>query len=130
MTTASDRISWSNPRVLTVLLLVFLSGGLSGAIALRYVRSPRSGRTPATTATTGAASWNNKEGFLGRCKKELNLRPDQEQRMSAVLDDYRMYYQNLQEQLDEVRATGKGRIIEILDPEQKQKFEKLLGDTK
>jgi Spy/CpxP family protein refolding chaperone len=41
-----------------------------------------------------------------------------------------MYYQNLQEQLDEVRATGKGRILEILDPQQKQKFEKLLGDTK
>jgi len=35
----SDRISWSNPRVLAVLLLVFLAGGLSGAIAVRVVRN-------------------------------------------------------------------------------------------
>jgi Spy/CpxP family protein refolding chaperone len=128
MINAGDRISWSNPRVLTVLLLVFLSGGLTGAISLRFVRARLASRAAAPVSSP--ASWNNKEGFLNRCKKELNLRPEQEQRMSSVLDDYRMYYQNLQEQLDEVRATGKGRILEILDPDQKQKFEKLLGDSK
>lgn len=123
----SDRISWSNPRVLAVLLLVFLAGGLSGAIAVRVMRSrltvaggPR-GVTPLPTA------WANKDGFLGRCKKELDLRPEQAQKISAVLDDYKMYYQNLQEQLDEVRVTGKGRILEILDEDQKKKFEKLLA---
>jgi Spy/CpxP family protein refolding chaperone len=133
MTSAGDRISWSNPRVLAVLLLVFLSGGLSGAITLRLARATRLNNPPprpAVTTTSNAPSWNNKDGFLGKCKKELNLTPDQAKKMSAVLDDYKMYYQNLQEQLDEVRATGKGRILEILDPEQKQKFEKLLGDSK
>jgi Spy/CpxP family protein refolding chaperone len=130
MTSAGDRISWSNPRVLAVLLLVFLSGGLSGAITFRLARRASAPSRPSTTTTSSAPSWNNKDGFLGKCKKELNLTPDQAKKMSAVLDDYKMYYQNLQEQLDEVRATGKGRILEILDPEQKQKFEKLLGDSK
>jgi Spy/CpxP family protein refolding chaperone len=125
---AGDRMSWSNPRVLAVLLLVFLSGGLTGAITLRFIRARMASRPAAQIST--AASWNNKDGFLSKCRKELNLTPTQEQKMAAVLDDYRMYYQNLQEQLDEVRATGKGRILEILDPQQKQKFEKLLGDTK
>lgn len=133
MTSAGDRISWSNPRVLAVLLLVFLSGGLSGAIILRLARARLNNppaRSAPVTSTNAAPSWNNKDGFLGKCKKELNLTPDQAKKMSAVLDDYKMYYQNLQEQLDEVRATGKGRILEILDAEQKQKFEKLLGDSK
>ncbi|BDC47986.1 hypothetical protein F183_A03020 [Bryobacterales bacterium F-183] len=130
----SDRISWSNPRVLAVLLLVFLAGGLSGAISLRVIRSMRGvphAQQPVTntssTSSPGINSWANKEGFLGRCRKELDLRPDQAQKISAVLDDYKMYYQNLQEQLEEVRATGKGRILEILDAEQKKKFEKLLA---
>ena len=123
----SDRISWSNPRVLAVLLLVFLCGGLSGAISYRVARSRLAARA---TGSAAVPSWSNKEGFLNRCKKELNLTDEQTKRISAELDDYRMYYQNLQEQLDEVRSTGKGRIIEILDPEQRKKFEKLLGDAK
>lgn len=122
----SDRISWSNPRVLAVLLLVFLAGGLSGAIAVRVVRNRMIAAGGPRTAPLPAA-WANKEGFLGRCKKELDLRPEQAQQISAVLDDYKMYYQNLQEQLEEVRVTGKGRILEILDDGQKKKFEKLLA---
>jgi len=132
----SDRISWSNPRVLSVLLLVFLAGGLSGAIALRLIRNSRptvavrSGSTgggTSNTAAPGISAWSNKDGFMGRCRKELDLRPEQAEKISAVLDDYKMYYQNLQEQLEEVRVTGKGRILEILDDEQKKKFEKLLA---
>jgi hypothetical protein len=41
-----------------------------------------------------------------------------------------MYYQNLQEQLEEVRSTGKSEILKILDDTQRQKFEKLIADSK
>lgn len=121
-----DRISWSNPRVLAVLLLVFVSGTLSGAIAWR-VRSKMLGRQVPVAASP---SWNNKEGFLNRCKKDLKLTDEQAGKMAKVLDDYKMYYQNLQEQLEEVRSTGKGDILKILDDEQRQKFEKLVADAK
>ena len=120
-----DRISWSNPRVLAVLLLVFVSGTLSGAIAFRVVRS-RIARPP----PIASPSWNNKEGFLSRYKKELNLTDEQAAKMAKVLDDYKMYYQNLQEQVEEVRSTGKVEIIKILDETQRQKFEKLVADSK
>jgi len=50
--------------------------------------------------------------------------------MAKVLDDYKMYYQNLQEQLEEVRSTGKNDILKILDEVQRQKFEKLVADSK
>ena len=68
-----DRMSWSNPRVLAVLLLVFVSGTLSGAIAFRMFRS----RRPPPPPVASAPSWNNKEGFLKRCKKDLNLTDEQ-----------------------------------------------------
>jgi hypothetical protein len=121
-----DRISWSNPRVLAVLLLVFVSGTLSGAIALR-IRSKYLG---SKQVTSSPPSWNNKDGFLNRCKKELGLSEDQAVKMAKVLDDYRMYYQNLQEQLEEVRSTGKNEILKILDEDQRQKFLKLVSDSK
>ena len=121
-----DRISWSNPRVLAVLLLVFVSGTLSGAIALRMFRS----RRPPPPPVASAPSWNNKDGFLKRCKKDLNLTDEQAVKMAIVLDDYKMYYQNLQEQLEEVRSTGKNDILKILDEAQRQKFEKLVADSK
>ena len=32
---AADRASWQNPRILVLLLLVFLCGALAGALAMR-----------------------------------------------------------------------------------------------
>jgi hypothetical protein len=45
-----------------------------------------------------------------------------------VLADYREYYQSLEDQLDDVRSTGKSRIMQILDEQQRAKFEKIMGD--
>ena len=52
----------------------------------------------------------------------------QTEKLALVLDDYRQYYQSLQEQLDDLRATGKTRIMQILNPEQRDKFEKMMTD--
>ena len=32
---AADRASWQNPRILTTLVLVFLTGAMAGAITMR-----------------------------------------------------------------------------------------------
>jgi hypothetical protein len=122
-----DRISWSNPRVLAVLLLVFLSGTLSGAIALRFRNRLTASGPVAVGAKPPVPSWTNRDGFLNRCKTELNLSPEQANKMAKVLDDYKMFYQNLQEQLEEVRSTGRSEILRILDESQRQKFEKLIA---
>lgn len=65
---------------------------------------------------------------LSRLKTELQLSPDQATKIARVLDDYAMYYQTVKEQLYEVRATGKTRVLDVLDEQQKQKFEKMCGD--
>jgi hypothetical protein len=65
---------------------------------------------------------------IQRFRKELDLNPQQTQEIETVLDDFVMYYQTLQAQMDDVRATGKNRILKILNEEQKQKFEHMLSD--
>ena len=66
--------------------------------------------------------------MVQRFKTELNLSGDQTDKIAMVLDDYRQYYQSLQDQLDDVRSTGKTRIMQILDERQRAKFEKIMGN--
>jgi len=40
-----------------------------------------------------------------------------------------MYYQTLQEQMNEVRSNGKSRILQILNDDQKQKFSRMISDV-
>src|SRR5690242_17754280 len=101
----TDRASWSNPKVLTTLLLVFLAGALTGAVGMRvgiHERFHSSG------PGIGKA---NKTELLERCKKDLNLTPEQAHQMAVILDDYAKFYQSLQDQLADVRANGKSRIM-------------------
>jgi len=77
-----------------------------------------------------AVSWNesNKDVTLKRLQKELNLTPEQTAEIETVLDDFTMYYQMLQAQMDEVRATGKSRIDHLLTEEQRKRFNRIMSD--
>ena len=122
---AVERASWQNPKVLTTLLLVFVAGAFAGALSMRWGLHER--LHPGSTT-----SWKDPQAaksFLVRCRKELNLTPKQAEEMSTILDDYKLYYQSVQDQLDEVRSTGKSRIMALLDEQQRQKFEKLLAEA-
>lgn len=110
--------TWHTPRVLTVLLLVFLCGAAAGALATRMI-SPR---MPAAAWSAGGREWT-----LDLMKKELELTPEQAAEIETVLDEFVLYYQNLQGQMDDFRAEGKKRILRALTPEQRKKFEKMVG---
>jgi hypothetical protein len=116
------RAPWQNPRILCTLLLVFLCGATAGALTVRLSLSPAARRPAPYWKEAG------KEISLDRFRKELTLSPDQARQMEVVLDDFFMYYQTLQAQLDEVRSSGKSRILRILNEEQKKRFEKMLSD--
>jgi len=124
-----DPISWRNPKVLRVLLLVFVAGALSGAVTFRTARillHP----SPPVAANNGTTSLRDKEKALAILQRELSLTPVQTQQVAAILDDYKRYFGNIQDQVEEVRATGKNRIIQVLDPQQRTKFEKLAEGLK
>lgn len=117
-----NRAPWQNPKVLLTLFIVFLSGAAAGAAAMRLTLAPERHRVGPYWKEGGS------EISLQRFSNELNLSPDQEREMKTVLDDFMMYIQTLQAQMDDVRGTGKQRILKILDTRQKQKFEKMIGE--
>ena len=115
---ADNRPSWHNPRILMVLMAVFLCGAAAGALTVRLA-----GTRPATSPY-----W--KEGgrtlTIEMLRKELELTPAQASEIETVLDEFVLYYQNLQGQMDDFRSDGKNRITRVLSPEQRAKFEKLM----
>jgi uncharacterized membrane-anchored protein YhcB (DUF1043 family) len=117
MMTASERAPWLNPRILTTLMLVFLAGAATGALSMRLIHHP---------APVNAQQ--NREAVLNRFRTQLDLDGAQVQKLSLLLDDYSQYYESLQEQLDDLRSTGKTRIMQILNPDQREKFEKMMND--
>jgi Spy/CpxP family protein refolding chaperone len=115
-----------NPKVISTLVVVFLAGAAVGALAMQLGLHEKLHRTAA--AASKPVPLAAKDAVLQRFKTELNLTAAQTQQMSSVLDDYRHYYQSLQDQLDDIRALGKTRIVQILDDGQRQKFEKMMSE--
>lgn len=116
----SDRPSWQNPRVLSILVLVFLSGSVFGALTMRAWLHNR--MHPA-----GPPIWKNESSNLSYDKltKELKLNPEQCRQLKSILDDYAKYHQDLQAQLDDWKATGKNQILRILNPDQRTRFQQI-----
>lgn len=85
-------------------------------------------RIPPAASRPGVPGTANKDAVLQRFQSELSLTPEQTSQIGAVLDDYRNYFDSLREQLDDVRSTGKMRILEILNPEQREKFSRIAND--
>ncbi len=115
--------SWQNPRIVLLLSLVFLCGAVSGALFFRIAYG-----APPSAKVGSYWKEGGREISLQRFKKELNLSPQQAAEIESVLDDFVMYYQMLQTQMDDVRGNGKSRIVQALTPEQRQKFERMLDE--
>jgi hypothetical protein len=123
MMVAAERATWQNPRILSTLLLVFLAGVSSGGLLMRYGLHGILHR-----AAPMASVEPSRDAVLQRFKTQLDLSGAQADKIALVLEDYRQYYESLQDQLDDLRATGKTRILQILNPEQRERFEKMMGD--
>ena len=115
----SERATWQNPRIFSTLLFVFLAGGATGAVSMKFGLHQILHRSTAPTT---------KAGVLQKFRADLNLTPAQAAKISLILDDYQHYYQSVQDQEDDIRATGKMRILQELDPTQREKFQKLMGE--
>jgi Spy/CpxP family protein refolding chaperone len=117
---AAERASWQNPRVLTTLVLVFLTGALAGAISMRAGLHEKMHRSAPSYWRDG-----RNEFSYDRLKKDLDLTAEQSERLKTILDDFDKYHEDLQAQIEDVRATGKNRIMQMLDSRQRQRFEQL-----
>jgi hypothetical protein len=120
----SNKPSIGNPRIASTLLLVFLAGVATGMLGMRYGLHDRLHRVVASSSAREAG----KEAVLDDFKTKLGLSPEQTDQIAVVLEDYRHYYESLQDQLDDLRSTGKTRILQILQPGQRDKFEKMMTE--
>jgi hypothetical protein len=114
---------WQNPRVVSTLVLVFLAGASTGALTMRLGFHERFHTTVAI-----ASREPSREAVLHNFKTKLGLTTEQTNEIAMVLEDYRHYYESLQDQLDDLRSTGKTRILQVLDPAQREQFQKLMMD--
>ena len=108
-----SRPFWISPRLagFGILLLVFLCGAVAGAVAMNMGH----------TALHQRPFWagNAQSEYLKTIQKQLDLTPEQTAQMASILDDFAKYYQT-------VLSDGKARIFNILNEDQKRKFEKIL----
>ena len=102
-----DNASWRSPKVLVILLIVFICGTAFGSAGTRYFLHGRSSPT-----------------FLD-LKAKLGLTPDQEKTVMKELDDYAKYYQNIEEERADVAEHGRRRIYFVLTPEQRKQFDRV-----
>lgn len=105
---------WTNPKVLAIFAVLFVCGIACGSLI-----------------TTTALHWSMHNaaasGQLGlsQLKTKLHLTPQQEQVVTEALDDYVKYYQNIEEEREDVAEHGKQQILSVLNPEQKKIFLKM-----
>jgi len=116
-----------NPKVISTLVFVFLAGAATGALTMRLRLHDKLHRTATPATQRGAAVSPGRDALLQRFNTELTLTPLQTTQIGVVLDDYRHYYQSLQDEIDDIRATGRTRIMQILEPGQREKFEKMMS---
>ncbi len=116
---------WSNPKVLAILAIVFMCGTAVGsAITRTYLHRVM------TTASSVRAVEVARHVGLERLRTELNLTPAQEKALMQVLDDYGKYYQNIEDDRDDVAAHSKQLILNLLNTEQQKRFNQMLAQAR
>lgn len=96
-------------------VLVFLCGVVLGAVLMSV-----SGHASLHGAAPAAAGLSMS---VPEWKERLDLSDPQTEQLKSILDDFSHYYDN-------VLADGNSRIMQILNEEQKRKFQRMLEDHK
>lgn len=117
---SAERPGWQDPRILAMLFFVFLAGAAVGALTMRYGLHEKMHPHPRLTDASPLS--------FDRLQTELNLTPDQAEKLRSILDDFVAYHHDLEAQVESYRATGKSRILQILTPEQRTRFERISSE--
>jgi hypothetical protein len=114
---------WSNPKVLLVLAVMFLCGAAFGSAVTRSYLHARWGSTHQTSEPIEQAQ----RVGLDRLQRQLNLTPEQVKAVTKELDDYAKYYQNIEDEREDVAEHGRQRILDVLNDDQKKRFNQIFS---
>jgi hypothetical protein len=105
------------------LVLVFLCGAVLGALVMSVYGHRLHGTSHAIAHGTSPSGAGLSMSSVAEWKQQLDLTPEQTVELTSILDDFSRYYDN-------VLADGNSRIMQILNPAQRGKFEQMLRDRK
>ena len=119
--------SSDNRKALALIVLVLLLGVALGAVGHSvFDRRVLGARTQTLTQPRP-----NPPRAVARLTTELNLTPDQQKQLSAILMDMQHRFDAVHEQVnpqfEQIREQGHDQIRQILTPEQRPKFEDFLN---
>ncbi len=112
--TATDSAIAARPKATLLVLLgvAFLCGAAVGAVVMRNY---------AFREAHHAIILNERKAdTLARWRTKLDLTDDQASQIALILDDFNKYYDN-------VLAEGHERIVQVLKPDQRKKFERMVS---
>ena len=113
-----------NRKAVLLVLVLFILGIALGSVGTYLVT------TRVLAARPQATLAHNPGHTMAMFTRDLNLNPDQQSQIQAILNDTRARYAELHQKLDpeyeQVRHEGRERIRQVLPPEQRPKFEDLL----
>ena len=108
------KLSSCRDLAITMLAAVFIAGGTLGAVGMRMFEHS-GGHDPGTIDVGGPA--------VQKLIDELSLTADQAERVKLILDESIMMEADHLDQIQQIRENGRRRILEILDQDQRLRFE-------
>lgn len=106
------------------LLLVFISGGVVGALGYRTYNPPT-----ARSVSAPQSQSEFRKSYLEESRQRLNLTDDQMAKLGAILDDTEARWAQVREranhEIRQIREEHFAKVRMILTPEQLPKYEKL-----
>ena len=115
-----------NRKAVLLVFVLFVLGIALGSVGTYLVTMRVQAARPQATATLA----HNPAHTMAMYTRDLNLNPDQQSQIQAILNNMRARYAELHEKLDpeyeQVRQQGREQIRQLLTPEQRPKFEDLL----
>ena|ERR1700722_12377062 len=116
-------------KAIALLVVVFVLGVALGALGLT-VMNRRVYGARAEIRPVGRTQAPDPTRAVSRLTRDLDLTPDQQQRLGEILTNTQSRYnairQQMNPQFDQARAQSRDQIRQILTPEQQSKFEDFL----
>ena len=122
--------SRANRKALGLIFLVLALGIGLGAVGEVYVNQRVLARPPQAQVQNQNVRAPAPLRAVPRLTKELDLSPDQQKQLSAILTEMQERFDGIRQQMnpqfDQIREQGHDQIRQILTPEQRPKFEDFL----
>ena len=111
---------WNLP-IAVYLFVVFVSGGVVGALGYRMYSPPAAHSEPHVSPE----AWRKQ--YLDELRTRVNLTPDQMQRMNAIMDEdhdsFNHARENHHQQIEKIKEDHRAKVRAILTAEQLPKYE-------